>query len=176
MRQLQKENQAAQRSDCRRNWFSRVLILRTLWKTDRRVPEETQASSCVDGRAVGGIAYVVPDCCTISVSRDGVHVITKEFQKEVILAGATRVAGRAVMQLRPAARRSTSADVRVLHHTNQASRTCGVVAQWCSERVIHEVGVCPMWRDGDGGAIAAIASRLGRRGSRPGVSAVGRVT
>src|SRR5713101_5111538 len=45
MRQLQKGNQAAQRSDCRRNWLSRVLILRTLWKTNHRVPEETQASS-----------------------------------------------------------------------------------------------------------------------------------
>src|SRR2546428_13432311 len=50
MRQLQKGNQAAQRSDCRRNWFSRVLILRTLWKTDHRVPEETQASSAQDDR------------------------------------------------------------------------------------------------------------------------------
>src|SRR5229473_5464508 len=50
MRQLQKGNQAAQRSDCRRNWLSRVLILRTLWKTDHRVPEETQASSAQDDR------------------------------------------------------------------------------------------------------------------------------
>src|SRR5713101_1394206 len=50
MRQLQKGNQAAQRSDCRRNWLSRVLILRTLWKTDHRVPEEAQASSAQDDR------------------------------------------------------------------------------------------------------------------------------
>src|SRR5712692_7545729 len=48
MRQLQKGNQAAQRSGCRRNLFSRVLILRTLRKTDHRVPEERQASSAQD--------------------------------------------------------------------------------------------------------------------------------
>src|SRR6266849_349860 len=50
MRQLQKGNQAAQRSDCRRNWLSRVLILRTPWKTDHRISEETQASSAQDDR------------------------------------------------------------------------------------------------------------------------------
>ena len=50
MRQLQKGNQTAQRSGCRWNWFSRVLILRTLWKTDHRVPEERQASSAQDDR------------------------------------------------------------------------------------------------------------------------------
>src|SRR5258708_5709051 len=50
MRQLQKGNQAAQRIDCRRNWLSRVLILRTLRKTDHRVPEETQASPAQDDR------------------------------------------------------------------------------------------------------------------------------
>ena len=50
MRQLQKGNQAAQRSDCRRNWLSRVLILRTLRKANHRVPEETQASSAQDDR------------------------------------------------------------------------------------------------------------------------------
>ena len=57
MRHLQKGNQTAQRSGCRWNWFSRVLILRTLWKTDHRVPEERQASSAQDDRITAPIGF-----------------------------------------------------------------------------------------------------------------------
>src|SRR5713226_2681590 len=50
MRQLQKGDQEPRQRDHRRIRLASVLILRTLRKANRRVPEETQASSAQDDR------------------------------------------------------------------------------------------------------------------------------
>src|SRR6266566_1103283 len=82
----------------------------------------------VNCRAVGCVSHVVPDPSTVSVGRDSIHIVTKELQKQVVLARAARISGRATVQFTPRTRRSICTNVRVLHHAYQRARAGGIIA------------------------------------------------
>jgi len=82
----------------------------------------------VDCRAVGCVSHVVPDRDAVGAGRGSVHIVTEELQEQVVLARSSRISGRATVQFTPRARRSISADGRVLHHAYQRARARGISA------------------------------------------------
>lgn len=122
-----------------------------------------------------------PRCARRSTRRpvgaggNGVHVVAEEFQPQVVLRRAARVAGRAAVEFGPGAGCPVGADVGVLHHSNQGPRAGGVDAERCRECVVHQVCVGAAGTYSDGRVVPAIACRLrGGRGG-PGAPAIGGV-
>ena len=96
---------------------------------------------------------------------------------QVVVAGATRVAGGATVELRERSRRRAGAGRRVGVHddTDESARARGVVPERRRERIVDDVDVGAVRRDRRGGVDAAVTRRLDGPGHRPALPAVGRL-
>src|SRR5439155_518015 len=100
----------------------------------------------INGRTISRIAGVVPHTRSVRVGCDCVHVIAEEFRDQAVRARPARVTDYAAVQRRESTRH-TAGDVRVPHHTDQASEAGRVIPERRGEGVVNDIEVTSVRRN-----------------------------